>query len=138
MNWMMLPYKRYFEFRGRSQRREFWLFSLFCFGVSLAVMAVFGSPYGAWNGTSFAGGTQLGATGSLLRGAFGLFNLIPSLAVGVRRLHDIDRSGWWLLLYFVPIVGWLILLVFFCLDGTFGSNRYGYDPKGRGTASIFS
>ena len=58
-----------------------------------------------------------------------LLLLIPNLAVAVRRLHDTDRSGWWLLLIFLPILGWLALFVFYCLDGTRGPNRFGTDPK---------
>jgi uncharacterized membrane protein YhaH (DUF805 family) len=63
----------------------------------------------------------------------GLF--IPSIAVGVRRLHDIDRSGWWWLLWFVPIVGWIIMLIWVCSGGTAGMNRFGRDPLGAAAAA---
>ena len=64
----------------------------------------------------------------LFSGIFLLLSLIPNISVGVRRLHDTDRSGWWLLLGIIPLVG-LVLLVFFCLNGTTGENRFGPDPK---------
>ncbi|MCG8282610.1 DUF805 domain-containing protein [Escherichia coli] len=58
-----------------------------------------------------------------------LATFLPVLALAIRRLHDTDRSGAWALLFFVPFIGWLVLLVFFCTEGTSGSNRYGNDPK---------
>jgi uncharacterized membrane protein YhaH (DUF805 family) len=54
--------------------------------------------------------------------------LLPSLAVAVRRLHDIDRTGWWILLWFIPIIGWIILIIWHCTAGTPGPNRFGQDP----------
>ena len=134
---MLMPYRRYFDFRGRSRRRDFWLFMLFYFAVSALIATVFGTPYSARMGFAFTYQTITSGTGQLVLNLFGLVSFIPSLALNVRRLHDIDRSGWWLLLWIVPLVGWIVLLVFLCLDGTYGRNRYGYDPKGRGTADIF-
>ena len=83
---------------------------------------------------TFRDGT-LGTLGSgmgvgLLSGIYGLAVLIPSLAVTVRRLHDIDRSGWWILIRLVPLIGVIVLLVFALLDGTPGDNQYGPNPKG--------
>jgi uncharacterized membrane protein YhaH (DUF805 family) len=66
----------------------------------------------------------------LLSGIYGLAVLIPTLAVSVRRLHDIDRSGWWILIGLVPLLGVIVLLVFALLEGTPGDNRYGPNPKG--------
>jgi uncharacterized membrane protein YhaH (DUF805 family) len=63
---------------------------------------------------------------------FGLAVLIPSIAVGARRLHDTDRSGWWLLIALIPFIGAIVLLVFFVLPGTQGTNRFGPDPYGGG------
>jgi len=135
---MLLPYRRYFDFSGRSRRREFWLFGLFCWLVTLGIELAFGMPMAMRMGGMFTAQTVTGGFGMLLVNLFGLFNLIPTLAVWARRLHDIDRSAWWSLLVFVPMLGWLVLLVFFCLDGTYGSNRYGFDPKGRGAGDVFS
>jgi uncharacterized membrane protein YhaH (DUF805 family) len=64
-----------------------------------------------------------------LGGIFGLAILIPSIAVSVRRLHDIDRTGWWVLISLVPLVGWIVLLVFHVQDSTPGTNGYGSNPK---------
>jgi uncharacterized membrane protein YhaH (DUF805 family) len=69
---------------------------------------------------------------SLTTGIFSLAVLLPGIAVSVRRLHDLDRSGWWLLLAFVPVVGIIVLLIWFCTKGTDGSNRFGPDPLGGG------
>lgn len=132
-----MPYRRYFDFRGRSRRREYWLFALFNVLVSVAIAALFGTPSAARMGDAFAFASMPSSMGVAAQNLFALVSLIPSLALAVRRLHDIDRSGWWLLLWLLPILGWFVLLVFACLDGTYGRNRYGYDPKGRGTADIF-
>jgi uncharacterized membrane protein YhaH (DUF805 family) len=61
---------------------------------------------------------------------WGLVTLLPSLAMGVRRLHDTDRSGWWWLLSFIPLIGIIVLIVFWCSEGTRGPNRFGLDPLG--------
>lgn len=66
---------------------------------------------------------------NLLSTIYSLAILIPSIAVGVRRLHDTDRSGWWLLIAFVPCIGGIVLLVFAIQEGTNGANEYGEDPK---------
>lgn len=60
---------------------------------------------------------------------YSLALLLPNIAVCMRRLHDIDRTGWWLLMMFLPIIGWIVLLVFYCQPGTAGANRFGEDPK---------
>ncbi|MBB3356663.1 MULTISPECIES: DUF805 domain-containing protein [unclassified Novosphingobium] len=137
MNWMLLPYRRYFQFAGRSRRKEYWMFTLFGLLVNLALTIVFGRTTYTTMGWYTGGSTQLNGVGDALSGLFALFNFIPSLAVSVRRLHDIDRSGWWFLLIFLPILGWFALLVFMCLDGTRGSNRYGSDPKNPYEADVF-
>src|SRR5262245_26596772 len=109
---MFTAYRRYFDFRGRASRSEYWMFALFVLLVSF--------------GVSFVGGFLRGATGSvtasvpiyLLLGVFFLGSLIPSLAVGFRRLHDSNRSAWWLLISFIPIIGSITLIVFYCLPST--------------------
>lgn len=143
LQWMILPYRRYFQFGGRSRRREYWLFVLFQVLVSVVISAVFGvqttteqsQQYGAYVGFS----SQLSGTGGIVQNLFGLASFIPGLAVAVRRLHDQDRSGWLLLLVFIPLFGWFALFVLMCLDGTRGPNRHGPDPKRPETdAEIFS
>ena len=120
MEWMILPYRRYFDFLGRSRRREYWMFFLFTVLVQAVLEAVFGTRTGGVGPTSanFAVSIQ-GGVGGVISGLFSLATLIPSLAVSIRRLHDQDRTGW------------LLLLVLMCLEGTRGPNRFGADPKGR-------
>ena len=94
---------KYATFEGRASRSEYWYFVLFTVLLSFAT--------------------------ALISDVLNLFALLaialPSLAVGVRRLHDTDRSGWWYLIWFVPVVGWVILIVFFCQRGTPGRNQFG-------------
>jgi uncharacterized membrane protein YhaH (DUF805 family) len=78
--------------------------------------------------TSMGGDATMGA-GSMILGLFYLAIFIPALAVQVRRFHDQDKSGWFVLLNFIPLVGGLIVFIFMCLDGTRGDNRFGPDPK---------
>ena len=120
MEWATLPLKRYAEFTGRSRRKEYWMFVLLSIGIYLIASIL--DRIAGMNGM-IAG--RYGPITALV--ALGL--LVPSLAVSVRRLHDSDRSGWWLLLGLVPIFGEIIVLVFMVLKGTRGANRFGADPK---------
>ena len=109
---------KYVGFSGRARRSEFWYFFLFTFLVGVvttALDAVLGTGYEA-------GGGLLNTLGSLVL-------ILPSLAVAVRRMHDTGRSGWWLLIGFIPIVGWILLIVWYCTDTEPGDNQYGPDPK---------
>jgi uncharacterized membrane protein YhaH (DUF805 family) len=104
-------FSKYATFSGRAARPEFWFWALFCF-IVLVVLNII----------QF---TVSEAAGSILQLLFELATLIPSIAVAARRLHDTDRSGWWQLLAFIPIVGFIILLVWYCQPGTPGGNRFG-------------
>jgi uncharacterized membrane protein YhaH (DUF805 family) len=113
MNGYLQTLKKFADFSGRARRTEYWMFFLFNFIIAIVlgvIDTIIGSP---------------GIIGLI----FALAILIPAIAVGVRRLHDTDRSGWWLLIAFVPILGGLVLLVFFVLDSTAGANRFGANPK---------
>lgn len=129
---MVLPLRRYATFAGRSRRKEFWLY-----GAALIVAAVLAVFLDLMFMFSDIVVVRRGDTTSIHyvphRPLFLLTlvaaTLVPTLAVNVRRLHDIGRSGWWLLLALVPLVGWIVLFVFACLDGTVGANRFGPDPK---------
>lgn len=128
MEWMLMPLKRYADFSGRSRRKEYWMFALLQLIVIFAI-AIIGGILGAFSPDA-SGGMSLG--GGLMFGLFGLYALaiiVPSIAVQVRRFHDQDKSGWFVLLGFIPYIGGLIVLVFMCLDGTRGKNRFGDDPK---------
>jgi uncharacterized membrane protein YhaH (DUF805 family) len=117
----ILALTRYADFAGRSTRAEYWYFALF-FALIYWLLLV-GDHL---TGTLFESG-DLGA----LSGAFLLLMAIPSLAVGARRLHDVGMSGWWQLINFVPVIGFLMLLFWTLRDGQVGANAYGPDPKGR-------
>jgi uncharacterized membrane protein YhaH (DUF805 family) len=128
MDWMLMPLKRYADFNGRSRRKEYWMFALFTFIVYAVLYALM------FMGMNYETG-QPGVLGMLAMGLLGLFALgvlVPSIAVAVRRFHDQDKSGWFVLLAFIPFIGGLILLVFMCLEGTRGPNRFGEDPKAGG------
>lgn len=133
MDWMLLPLKRYAKFEGRARPKEYWMYALFlliCYIVLNVVEGVLG--LGMSNQWAYRQGWMMGAgayhSAGPLVGLFWLGTLVPSLAVGVRRLHDTDRSGWWLLIGLIPFVGWIVLLVFLVSSGTRGPNRFGPDP----------
>jgi uncharacterized membrane protein YhaH (DUF805 family) len=118
MSWFLKAVKNYAGFSGRSQRSEYWFFILFYFIITLVLVYVDGS----------VGGLDQGYVG-LFSGIFGLAMFIPSIAVSIRRLHDTDKTGWWILINFVPLIGGLIFLVFTVMDSTPGNNQYGPNPK---------
>jgi uncharacterized membrane protein YhaH (DUF805 family) len=120
MEWATLPLKKFMQFSGRSRRKEYWSFALLMIAVYIVA--------GIVDGILGMGGLIGGLYGPLSLLA-ALFFIIPSFSVGIRRLHDTDRSGWWLLIGLVPIIGGLILLYFFIVEGTRGPNTYGADPK---------
>jgi uncharacterized membrane protein YhaH (DUF805 family) len=119
MNWYLEVLKKYAIFNGRSRRSEYWYFVLY--NVLFSVIALL---------IDVVTGTYDRAIGlGLVGGIYSLGVLIPSLAVTVRRLHDTDRSGWWLLVGLIPILGWIVLLVYYVQDGSPDNNRYGANPK---------
>ena len=113
-------YRKYADFSGRATRSEYWWFLLFYFLV-LIVLAVVAS--------AGRGSSPVAAVAAIGLAVFVLGTLIPSLAVSVRRLHDSDKSGWWLLISLIPYLGSLILLVMMALPSTPGLNRFG-PPRG--------
>lgn len=119
MNWYLAVLKKYADFNGRARRKEYWLFFLFNILVSVA-LSIIDSILGTGRGESGTG---------LLGGLYVLAIFLPSLAVSVRRLHDTGRSGWWMLISLIPVIGSLVLFVFFCFDSQTGTNRYGINPK---------
>jgi uncharacterized membrane protein YhaH (DUF805 family) len=116
VHWYTDVIRRYADFDGRAGRPEFWWFALLNVIVTVVVLivgyAVLGSAHGA-----------------ILADLYTLLVLLPSLGVEIRRLHDTDRSGWWILIALVPIVGGIVLIVFLALAGTPGPNRYGAAPS---------
>ncbi|TXI49777.1 MAG: DUF805 domain-containing protein [Lysobacter sp.] len=128
MEWMLMPLKRYFDFEGRSRRKEYWMFTLLYALLMIAAFVVVG--IGAATSGDSGELNALGMLGFSLLGLIVLIFFIPSIAVQVRRFHDQDKSGWFVLLNLIPSIGGLIVLVFMCLEGTPGDNRFGSDPKG--------
>lgn len=172
MEWMLMPLKRYAEFSGRSRRMEFWMFMLLLliiWVVAFTLMMVMGVGAMSMAGMNPDGTPRVGGMAGMFA-SMGIFAvifgilwlglLIPTLAVQIRRLHDSDRSGFWIWIYWGPailswvlsfagaanqsagmtmlgglfslltLVGSITLIVFWCLPGTPGPNRYGPDPLG--------
>ena len=122
MSWFIGALKKYSVFEGRAQRKEYWFFVLFymIFGFVLTFVDSFlGTAYYV-DGNAVVG---------LLSTPYGLAMLVPAIAVTARRLHDIGRSGWWILFGLIPLIGTIVLLVFMVLDSQDGENRFGPNPK---------
>lgn len=124
MSLMFQPLKKYADFKGRARRSEFWLFTLFIIIVEVIYFAALGATGGF--GSQEPSGAALAVIA--IFSLFFLGILIPSLALTFRRLHDTNRSAWWILISFIPFGG-IVLLVFYCLPGTQGPNKFGPDPK---------
>jgi len=124
MQWYIKVLRQYADFTGRARRSEYWYFNLINAIVSFG-LGLFTGFFGAMYPDS-----GIVSITSILILLYSLAVLIPSIAVGVRRLHDIDRTGWWLLVGLVPFIGVIVLIIFFVTDSTPGSNRYGPNPKG--------
>jgi len=119
MTWALMPLQKYAVFSGRSRRKEFWMFVLFTFVVEI-VLAIIDAIIGTYN-------TALGI--GLLSGLFYLAILVPSTALNTRRLHDIGKSGWFQLLFIIPIVGFILWIIWMVRDSDDGVNKYGPSPK---------
>ena len=133
MEWMILPLKRYADFEGRSRRKEYWMFTLGILALYVVLAAFFFVAADAARDRPSSAGIGMSVVIVVGIGAIVVLGLfLPWIAVQVRRLHDQDKSGWFILLGFIPYIGGLIMLVFMCIDGTPGQNRFGDDPKGRG------
>jgi uncharacterized membrane protein YhaH (DUF805 family) len=168
MHWMLMPYRRYADFSGRSRRMEFWMFQLFSVLVSVVLYGLILAGGGldffmaaAAAGDGSATGAELGDVsfgplfwvGCVLLVVWALASIIPSLALTVRRLHDRDMTGWYLVgfvaavivLSFIPVIGAVVTLaleiawiVVMALPGTPGPNKYGEDPLGRTDSEVFA
>ena len=119
MTWALMPLQKYAEFSGRSRRKEYWMFFLFTFVVAV-VLAIVDTALGTYNKTIGVG---------LLQGLFYLAVLVPSIAVNTRRLHDTGKSGWFQLLFIIPLVGFILWIIWMVTDSDAGDNKYGPNPK---------
>jgi uncharacterized membrane protein YhaH (DUF805 family) len=113
VNWYLGVLKNYATFSGRARRKEFWMFALINFVIVVILSAL---------------DMALGI--GLLSALYSLGVLVPSIAVGARRLHDTGRSGWWQLIGLIPFIGILVLIIFYVMDSNPGDNQYGPNPKG--------
>jgi uncharacterized membrane protein YhaH (DUF805 family) len=118
MNGYTKAMRRYFEVSGRSSRSEYWVFVLVYLILGIVAAVIDAALF------SVSALESVGILGALVT----LVHFIPSITVGIRRLHDTDRSGWWLLLLFIPLIGVIWLIVLFCFEGTQGTNSYGPLP----------
>jgi len=119
MNWYLQVLKKYAEFNGRARRKEYWMFALFNIIFLIAAMII-----------DNVAGTTIGELPyGLFYFIYALAVIIPGLAVSVRRLHDVGKSGWFYLIILIPIVGAIWILILFFTDGVIGQNEYGTNPK---------
>lgn len=114
MNWYLKVLKKYAVFQGRARRAEFWYFVLFNFIISFVLAFI---------------EAVLAKNSNVLTALYSLAVFIPYLAVSARRLHDTGRSGWWLLIGLIPLIGAIVLIVFWCQDSQPNDNEYGPNPK---------
>ncbi|EIZ2110937.1 DUF805 domain-containing protein [Salmonella enterica] len=115
MQWYLQVLKSYAVFSGRARRKEYWMFTLINIIVSV-ILSIIQSALGM-------------EEHQVIILIYSLILLLPSIGVSVRRLHDTERSGYWILIGLIPLIGSIVLLVFMCQNGTTGRNKYGADPK---------
>jgi uncharacterized membrane protein YhaH (DUF805 family) len=104
-------FSNYVNFSSRACRSEYWYWVLFIVLADIVAGII-----------DYVLGMEI------VSSLFGLVTLLPGIAVSIRRLHDLDRTGWWILLGLIPIIGWIILLIWYISKGTDGPNRFGPDP----------
>jgi uncharacterized membrane protein YhaH (DUF805 family) len=133
MNWYLGVVKKYAVFKGRARRTEYWMFVLvnciICIVLALLISIPSVISYAVTGQPSAVSGIF-----AILLWLFSLAMLLPGLAVSVRRLHDTNRSGFFLFMSLIPLAGSIILLVFLIQEGSSGDNRFGPDPRGSAPA----
>jgi uncharacterized membrane protein YhaH (DUF805 family) len=127
-SWAALPLRKYADFSGRAPRAEYWWFYLALILGYFAAMLL----------DSATGLNAPGEPSGLITVFFALAMIVPSLAVGARRLHDTGRSGWWLFIALIPLIGALVLLIFFVLPSDPDENEYGLNPYDTGTQGAYA
>ena len=140
LTWGLLPFRRYAEFSGRSRRKEFWFFVLFQYVVAFAWAAALGLVMLLLYLADASEDTMMTICWILVvpYALYSLWAMIPGLAVTIRRLHDLDKSGWHILVGLIPVVGGIILIIWYATEGTRGPNRYGPDPLAADAAQTFA
>lgn len=119
MNYYLTVLKKYAVFKGRAARAEYWFFVLFNFIISIGLGII---------------SALLNDTFNILGMLYALFILIPSIAVSIRRLHDVGKSGWMIFINLIPVVGVIWYLILVVGDSDSGENKYGPNPKHAPTA----
>jgi len=119
MNWYIEVLKKYTEFSGRARRKEYWYFVLFNSIVSIILISI----------DSMVGTLNMEAGYGVFSTIYSLAVFLPTLGVAIRRLHDIGKSGWWILIGFIPLIGAIVLIIFFVKDSQPGDSQYGPNPK---------
>lgn len=114
-DYFKMAFERFGDFKGRSRRSEYWYFALFNAIISYALM--------------FLGSLISSNVGMGLYGLYVLAAIVPGVAVAVRRMHDVGKTGWLLLIGLIPIVGAILLLIWFVTEGEHSSNKWGPNPK---------
>jgi uncharacterized membrane protein YhaH (DUF805 family) len=110
-------WKKFLIFSGRSSRKDYWMFTLINFGIVVLLQSI-----------DYALSRNWDRNPQILLSIYGLAILLPTVGVTIRRLHDIDKSGWWILLNLIPLVGFIWSLVLMTTPGDHGDNKYGADP----------
>jgi uncharacterized membrane protein YhaH (DUF805 family) len=118
MNWYLDAWKNYANFQGRARRKAYWMFVLFNL-IALVVLRFIEGAVGLSGQNGYG----------ILTGLYSLAIILPLIALAVRRLHDTGRSGWWILIGLVPLIGPIVLIVFYVTDSQPGTNQYGPNPK---------
>tara|TARA_B100001248_G_C27191117_1_gene366773 strand:+ start:62 stop:424 length:363 start_codon:yes stop_codon:yes gene_type:complete len=118
MEWYIKVLKQFSDFETRARRKEYWMFTLFSVIISSILTLIDNNL-----------GTAVNTGTGLLGGIYSLIILVPTLAVGVRRLHDVGKSGWMLLVALIPLIGVIWLLILFCKDSHLEENKWGTNPK---------
>lgn len=119
MKWYLMVLKKYATFSGRARRKEYWMFTLFSIIFSYLTLAL---DYGLFE-------TFLPMGIGILNVIYSLIVFLPGLAVTVRRLHDVGKSGWMIFILLIPVIGWIWFFVLLVKSGDSGENKYGKDPK---------
>ena len=122
---------KYVTFSGRAPRSEYWWFYLFAI-IVIVVAIIIDVMIDPSRGTMTTTSTsfEMSGNGGPVTLILSLLLLLPGLAVSVRRLHDIDKAGWWILIGLIPLIGFIVLIVWYCTKGTLGPNRFGADTLG--------
>jgi uncharacterized membrane protein YhaH (DUF805 family) len=123
MNWYLDAWKNYVNFQGRARRKAYWMFVLFNI-IALVILSLIEGALGLSGQNGYG----------ILTGLYSLAIILPLIALAVRRLHDTGRSGWWILIGLVPLIGPIVLIIFYVTDSQPGANQYGPNPKESPTA----